>query len=208
MSRHANAYPPSQLQALRTLVDTEEPEDASVLSSEELTPDNSTDVLLTADFSRTSIEDLLPDPVHIFRLWQIYIDRVNPLTKIIHVPTVQPYVVEISTNLANVSLQYQALLFSIFSMAAVSLDEHEVNQLLGISREKAIQTFNAGAKAALVRLNFIKNYDMVSMQAFLIYLVSTAYLPAPPSFIFLFFFIFFFESSPPSSPAQFAIFSD
>lgn len=156
---------------MRALVDAEEPEDASVLSSEELTPDNNTDMIFSADFSHACIEDMLPDPVHIFRLWQIYIDRVNPLTKIIHVPTVQPHVVEIATNLANVSLPYQALLFSIFSMAVISLDETETNQLLGTSRDKAIQMFNAGAKAALVRFNFMKNYDMVSIQAFLIYLV-------------------------------------
>jgi hypothetical protein len=175
---------------MRALADAEEPEDSSVLSSDELTPDNTTDMMLSADFSHTCIEDMLPDPVHIFRLWQIYIDRVNPLTKIIHVPTVQPQVVEITTNLANVSLPYQALLFSIFCMAVVSLDETETNQLLGTSRDKAIQTFSAGAKAALVRFNFMKNYDMVSIQAFLIYLVCQG-----QSFLFFFFsFLSFFLS--------------
>lgn len=157
---------------MRSLVEAEDPEDSSVLSPEELTPDNNTDLILSLDFSTTTTEDLLPDPIHVFRLWQIYIDKVNPLNKLIHVPTVQPYVVEITTNIAGVPLDYQALIFSIMSLATLSLEENEAIQLLGMSREKALQTFNAGAKAALVRFNYLKNYNMVSLQALLIYLFS------------------------------------
>lgn len=157
---------------MRSLVDAEEPEDASVLSPEELTPDNNTDLILSVDFSHTTTEDLLPDPIHIFRLWQIYLDRVNPLNKVIHVPTVQPYIVEITTNLGGVPMDYQALIFSILSLATLSLEEDEAVQILGMAREKALQTFNAGAKAALIRFNFLKNYNMVSLQALMIYLFS------------------------------------
>ncbi|OAR01078.1 hypothetical protein LLEC1_05064 [Akanthomyces lecanii] len=162
-----------ELQAMRNLVEAEDPEDSSILSpAEELTPDNNTDLILSLDFTNTTTEDLLPDPVHVFRLWQIYLDRVNPLNKVIHVPTVQPYVVEITTNVSNVPLDYQALLFSIMSMATLSLEESEAVQILGTSREKALQTFNAGAKAALIRFNYLKNYNMTSLQALVLYLFS------------------------------------
>lgn len=157
---------------MRNLVESEDPEDSSILSPEELTPDNNTDLILGADFSNTSIEDLLPDPIHVFRLWQIYLDKVNPLNKIIHVPTVQPYVLEITTNISNVPLDYQALVFSILSMATLSLEDDEAIQMLGMTKEKALQTFNAGAKAALVRFNYLKNHNMTSLQALLIYLLS------------------------------------
>ncbi|KAM3452643.1 hypothetical protein MY3296_004381 [Beauveria thailandica] len=161
-----------ELQAMRSLVEAEDPEDASILSPEELTPDNNTDLILSVDFTQTNTEDLLPDPIHVFRLWQIYLDRVNPLNKVIHVPTVQPYIVEITTNLCNVPLDYQALLFSIMSLATLSLEEAEVIQMLGMSREKALHNFNAGAKAALIRFNYLKNYNMTSLQALMIYLFS------------------------------------
>ncbi|ATY65653.1 fungal specific transcription factor domain [Cordyceps militaris] len=161
-----------ELQAMRSLVEAEEPEDSSILSPEELTPDNNTDLILSLDFTNTTTEDLLPDPIHVFRLWQVYIDKVNPLSKTIHLPTVQPYVVEITTNTSNVPLDYQALIFSIMSMATLSLEESEVIQMLGMTREKALQTFNAGAKAALIRFNYLKNYNMTSLQALMIYLFS------------------------------------
>ncbi|KAJ3486002.1 hypothetical protein NLG97_g6703 [Lecanicillium saksenae] len=161
-----------ELQAMRNLVEAEDPEDSIILSPEELTPDNNTDLILSLDFTNTTSEDLLPDPVQVFRLWQVYIDKVNPLNKVIHVPTVQPYVLEMTTNIANVPLDYQALLFSIMSMAVLSLEEDEAIQMLGMSREKALQTFNAGAKAALIRFNYLKNYNMTSLQALMIYLFS------------------------------------
>ncbi|XWX01624.1 hypothetical protein V2A60_009652 [Cordyceps javanica] len=161
-----------ELQAMRSLVEAEEPEDASVLSPEELTPDNNTDLIFSVDFTNTTTEDLLPDARHVFRLWQIYLDKINPLNKLIHVPTVQPYIVEITTNISNVPLDYQALIFGIISMATISLDESEVIQMLGMSREKALQTFNAGAKAALIRFNYLKNYNMTCLQALIIYLFS------------------------------------
>ena len=168
-----NAF--SQLQAMRSMMENDEPDESSLLSPEDLSPDNESDLLLSGDMANVSIDDLLPDPVHVFRLWQIFLDRVNPLTKIIHVPTVQPYVMDVATNLSNVPLNYQALLFSIFSMAALSLDQAECVQLLGISREKATVRFNTATKAALVRSNFMKEFNMTTLQALLLYMVSASH---------------------------------
>ncbi|KAF4983675.1 hypothetical protein FZEAL_962 [Fusarium zealandicum] len=161
-----------ELQAMREIVDTDEPEESSVMGSEDLSPDYNIDLLLPSDASSKSTDDLQPDPVHIFRLWQVFLDRVNPLTKIIHVPSVQPYVMEAATNMNTLPLNYQALLFSIFTIAAVSLTEIESVQMLGCSREEALRRYTVGTKVALTRFNFLKNYDMVALQALLLYLVS------------------------------------
>lgn len=150
----------------------EESEDASIRSPDESTPENQSDLLLAGDVSRISIDDLIPDAVHVFRLWQIFLDRVNPLTKLIHVPTIQPYVVEITSNPSNVPLNYQALLFAIMGMATVSLTQSESIQLLGLTRERAIQNFNSATRTALVRQNFLKNFSMPSLQALILFIVS------------------------------------
>ncbi|KAJ6445302.1 Multidrug resistance protein 2 [Purpureocillium lavendulum] len=103
------------------------------------------------------MEDLQPEPV-----------------QIIHVPTVQPYVMEAATKISNVPLQHQALLFSIYTMAVVSLSDHECEEWLNLSRDAALQTFTLGAKLSLIRFDFLKNYDMAILQALILFLWSLA----------------------------------
>lgn len=156
---------------MKEIVDTDEPEESSTLGSEDLSPDTQIDLLLPSDAANAPIEELQPDPVHAFRLWQLFLDRVNPLTKVIHVPTLQPYVMEAATNMNNIPFNYQALLFSIFTMAVVSLSEVESVQLLGMSRDDALRKFTMGTKVALTKFDFMRNYDMAALQALLLYSV-------------------------------------
>lgn len=160
-----------ELQAMRDIVETDDPEETSVLGSEDLTPENHTDLYFASDASTANLEELQPNPVHVFRLWQLFLDRVNPLTKVIHVPTMQPYVMEAATNMSNIALNYQALLFAIFNMASVSLTDAESIQMLGMPRENAVRRFTAGTKIALIRYNFLKNYSMAAIQSLVLHLV-------------------------------------
>lgn len=160
---------------MREIVDTDDPEESSVFGSEDLTPDYNVDLLLPDDTASKSISCFKPDPVHTFRLWQLFVDRVNPLMKIVHVPSVQPYVMEAATNMESIPLNYQALLFSVFVMATISLSETEALQILGCSREDALRKYTTGTKTALTKFNFLKNYDMIVLQALLLYLVRGSF---------------------------------
>ncbi|KAL6879135.1 fungal-specific transcription factor domain-containing protein [Trichoderma novae-zelandiae] len=161
-----------ELQKMRDIVEMDDPEESSLLGSDELTPDNNADLVLSADAFNTNIEDLQPDPIHIFRLWQLYLDRVNPLFKVVHVPTLQPLVMEAATNMGALPLHQQALLFSIFAMASLSMTSAESIQTLGMSRDAAIQKFNTGTKSCLIKYSFLKNYNMTTLQALVLYLLS------------------------------------
>ena len=147
------------------------PEDCSVLGTEELTPENNTDLFFPGDLSTANIEELVPDPIHAFKLWQLFLERVNPLFKVVHVPTVQSVVMEGATNMMSLPHHQQALLFSIYTIAAVSLSDAEAIQILGMSRESAVQKFLAGTKVALIRFNLLKNYNMTALQALIHYMV-------------------------------------
>ncbi|KAG5936463.1 hypothetical protein E4U53_000214 [Claviceps sorghi] len=165
MDSHIWATIYEELQAMRDIVEKEDPEDASILGSEELTPDNNADLLFPGHVSTANIEDLVPEPVHAFKLWQLFLDRVNPLLKVIHVPSVQPIVLEGAINMMSLPHHQQALLFSIYSSASLSMSESEAIQVLGLSREAAAQKFLSGTKVALIRFNFLKNYNMTALQA-------------------------------------------
>jgi hypothetical protein len=157
---------------MRQIVDTEDPEESSVLGTEGLTPENNVDLVLPPDNTPLSVEDYHPDPVHAFRLWQIFLDRVNPLTKIIHVPSLQPYVIEATTDPSKVPMHYHAVLMAVYLMAVISLSENECHQILGSPRDHALQKFTSGTKQALQRFDFLRNYDMAALQALVLFLVS------------------------------------
>ncbi|KAL7934132.1 fungal-specific transcription factor domain-containing protein [Trichoderma chlorosporum] len=160
-----------ELQKMRDIVETDDPEE-SLLGSDELTPDNNADLVLSSDMFNTNVEDLQPDPIHVFRLWQLYLDRVNPLFKVIHVPSLQPLLMEAANNMSGLPLHNQALFFAIFAMATVSMTAAECIQTIGMSREAAIQKFNTGTKACLIKYSFLKNYNMTTLQAVVLYLLS------------------------------------
>lgn len=158
---------------MRDIVETEDPEDSSILGSEEPTPENNSDLFFPGDLSTANIEDLVPEPIHAFKLWQLFLDRVNPLFKVVHVPTIQPVVLEGAISMASLPHHQQALIFSIYTTAALSLSESESIQALGMSREAAVQRFLSGTKVALIRFNFLKNYNMTALQALIHFMVRS-----------------------------------
>lgn len=155
---------------MRAIVDAEAVEEQSPLSSSAATPDDNVDLLLN-DFSAIELEDVAPSPVQVFRLWQVFLERINPVTKLIHVPSLQPLVIEAAANHRNVANNTQCLLFAIYLVCTVSLSDAECRQMLDTSKEDALKTFTAGLKSALTRVNFMKHYDMVTLQALVLYLV-------------------------------------
>jgi hypothetical protein len=151
---------------MRQIVETEEHDE----SMDAMTPDDNVDLLLS-EVAGLNLEDVYPEPVQAFRLWQVFLDRVNPLTKIIHVPSLQPHLMESVSSFQTVPQSVQALLFGIFTMAVVALEEVECQQILGTTRERAMRTFSDGARAALQKTQFLRTYDMATLQALVLYLV-------------------------------------
>ncbi|KPM37971.1 hypothetical protein AK830_g8608 [Neonectria ditissima] len=160
-----------QLHAMKNIVNAHGSDGDTIFHPESSNSHDHID-LLPGDTSTWRLKDLQPEPVHIFKLWQLFVDRVNPTMKIIHVPTVQPYMVKATSDMEDIPLNYQALLFAIFSMASVSISDIEAQKLFGCTRESAIQRFNIGTKLALIKLNFLKNFNMVTLQSLQLYLCS------------------------------------
>lgn len=176
-----------ELRAMREIIDSEENEDATP-DTTTATPDDNSDLILLGGMHgaggghdggppvAATLEELQPSPAHIFRLWQIFLERVNPLTKIVHVPTLQPYLVDATSGSPNVPPSVKTLLFAIYTLSTVSMTPDECLNMLGYSRETALQRFSNGVRLSLIKTNFMKSYDLETLQALVIYLVSRARL--------------------------------
>ena len=157
---------------MKTILETQDALDNNTLGFEALDLDDSPPSCPGHPTYAVQIRAHHPAPLAVFRLWHIFLERVNPLTKVVHVPSLEQVVIEAATHIEKLKLSHQALLFAIYTMATVAMTEEECCEQLELSRYDALQRFTAGTKLALVKLNFIKNHDMETLQALLLHLVS------------------------------------
>ncbi|KAF2492669.1 hypothetical protein BU16DRAFT_513829 [Lophium mytilinum] len=119
-----------------------------------------------------SLHHFHPQPVQIFRLWQVYLDNVHPLVKVLHSPTVQQSLLNSIGNLVALPRNLEALLFSIYCCAINTLDDSECDAILGQSKVACVRRFRTGSRQALVNAGLLKSSDIVVLQAFVLYLIS------------------------------------
>lgn len=117
------------------------------------------------------VTDAHPSTIHILQLWQIYIDNINPILKITHVPTIQGQIIEATSRLDKAPKNIEALMFSIYIMAITSLEEPEVLRLFNTPKKELLGRYFTALQQALVNASFMRINDAISLQAFLLYLV-------------------------------------
>ena len=115
-----------------------------------------------------------PHPIHILVLWQTYLENVNPLTKILHTPTMQQQIIEASGNLHNISKAQDALMFAIYSITVTSMSDEDCQKMIGEARSTLLDRYTLATQQALLRVRFLRTSDIVVLQALVLFLVSPA----------------------------------
>ncbi|KAE8387972.1 fungal-specific transcription factor domain-containing protein [Aspergillus alliaceus] len=131
--------------------------------------------------SPSEITDSHPPTIKLFQLWQIYIDNVNPLLKISHVPTLQAQVVEAAADPAKVSRPLEALMFSIYLIAVTSLTDEETKSTFGEEKAVLLSRYHRGTQQALINAGFMRSNELVVLQAYFLYLFSVVQYIDPRS---------------------------
>jgi hypothetical protein len=113
-----------------------------------------------------------PEPRHIFRLWQIFVENVNPLTKVLHVPTFQQRIFEVSWNIPSISKPTQAIMFAVYTLAITSLSPLDCMKLFGQDRGALLGQYRKGTIQSLIAAELLSTRDLEVLQAFVLFLVS------------------------------------
>lgn len=121
---------------------------------------------------RNSLTSIHPAPVLIFRLWQIFLSNVNPVTKVIHAPTVQELLLQAMGDLDKISASTEALMFAIYHCAIVSMDDQSCQDIFNESRVVALAKYSTATQQALVNAKLLRTSNLVVLQALILYLVS------------------------------------
>ncbi|KAL1896747.1 hypothetical protein Sste5346_004379 [Sporothrix stenoceras] len=119
-----------------------------------------------------SLASLHPAPRHIFVLWQRFVDQVNPLTKIVHVPTLQPRVLEASGNPDAIQPSLHALLFVIYTLSVTSMSQKECEAQLGDPKATLMTLYRTATLRALVAADVLVTRDLEVLQALVLFLLS------------------------------------
>jgi hypothetical protein len=119
-----------------------------------------------------NLSNIHPRPVQIFRLWQTFLDNVNPLSKLLHAPTWQTRVLEASENLDAIPRATEVLLFAIYTAAVASLNNEECGALVGDSKSALLSRYSAATHQALIEAGFMKTSDLVVLQGFVLFLLA------------------------------------
>ncbi|KAK7437342.1 C6 zinc finger protein [Colletotrichum acutatum] len=164
-----------ELRGMRNLVEREEdiaeaePSDWDPGAS---MPDYSEYLLVGGNLPSENPHDLYPNAGQIFGLWQIFLERVNSLTKIIHPPTLQQSVAEAAAGPGSLPHNIDALLFAVYSMSIVSMTDDECLAMLGSTCKAAFWRFSSGVRASLLQAQFLKSHDLTTLQALVLHIMS------------------------------------
>lgn len=128
---------------------------------------------------QTAVElyTLHPEPAQLFRLWQVYLDNVNPLLKVTHTPTLQGRIVEAAANLKEIPSTLEALMFGIYCMAILSLTAEECETMFKQTKYELSTRFQFGCQQALLNSNFLRTGSRECLTALFLYLVSHSLEP-------------------------------
>lgn len=114
-----------------------------------------------------------PEQVQIFRLWQIYLDNVNPLLKVTHTPTLQPRILDAASNVGNISSPaLEALIFSVYCISVTSLSEDECHTLFRSPKKDLLAGHHSACQQALLKCNIWRSGNVDALTALYLYLVS------------------------------------
>ena len=124
-------------------------------------------------FSSQNVDliSLHPLPGQIHSYWQTYKENVDPLVKVLHIPTIEPTVLSAASHLSNLSKGFEALLFAIYYGATTSLPPEDCIMKFGEEKQVLLARYRFAIEQALARANFLTTEEIIVLQAFVIFLI-------------------------------------
>ncbi|KAI8961910.1 fungal-specific transcription factor domain-containing protein [Daldinia sp. FL1419] len=122
-----------------------------------------------------------PSPQHILFLTTTYFTNVDMILKILHRPTIREdlYALACSSEAARsqLTLEKEALYFSIYHAAVASLPPSTCLAQLGRRREDLLQLYSSAVEYLLVRADYLSSTSLETLQALTLYVACVRCTP-------------------------------
>ena len=152
----------------------EEDEQAHHESTIVETTDSVPDPLTTAMVgSGQNLLDYHPSHPQAMLLWKTHVENVEPVCRILHIPSTARMVEATSKQPARSSPANECLLFAIYHFAVFSMTEKECAEKLGQSHLVLMRRYHLATQQALANASFLKTTEMSVLQALVLFLISS-----------------------------------
>ncbi|RAK87868.1 hypothetical protein BO79DRAFT_22679 [Aspergillus costaricaensis CBS 115574] len=122
--------------------------------------------------STIGLADLHPSHEHATKLWHAYVENVEPLCKVLHVPTVAMMVNTVSKHPATASKNDECVLFVIYYFAVFSMSDDECSREFDNTRTYLMSKYRTAFIQALVNASWLKTTAMPVLQAYTLFLIA------------------------------------
>ncbi|VUC32998.1 unnamed protein product [Clonostachys rosea] len=112
-----------------------------------------------------------PSHVDAMKLWAAHVSNVDPLCKLLHVPSTAEMVESISQQPSIGSKAQECLLFSIYHSAVFSMVEEECLVQFNQSRSDMLAMYRVAVRQALVNARWLQTTEMLVLQAYVLFLI-------------------------------------
>ncbi|RMZ91094.1 hypothetical protein DV736_g1673, partial [Chaetothyriales sp. CBS 134916] len=122
------------------------------------------------------LKALHPTPSQIFILWEVFKDNIDPVVRLLHRPTAKEVFMNVASSVDRISRAAEALLFSLYFGAVISLTDEQCRKLLGESRDTLQKKYRFATEQALARADFLNSSSLVCLQAFTFFLICVRHM--------------------------------
>ena len=129
-------------------------------------------LVLSIDSKPQHLSNLHPTLPTLRKMWDIYVDRVDPLVKILHLPTFWPMLVNVLQSPQEIPSSLEALVFAFYYATSSACDDNECQSMIGERQATLSFRYKYAARQALINAGFLKSTNFITLQAFVMFLVS------------------------------------
>nr|OQO13184.1 hypothetical protein B0A51_17700 [Rachicladosporium sp. CCFEE 5018] len=124
-------------------------------------------------FSSQNVDmlSLHPLPSYVPLYWQTYKENVDPLVKVLHIPTIEPTILRAASHLAQLSKGFEVLLFTVYYAAVTSLSLKHCYERFNEDKGVLLTRYRFAIEQALARANFLTTEEVIVLQAFVVFLI-------------------------------------
>lgn len=132
--------------------------------------------------STQSITGLQPSYEEATKLWNAYVQNVESLCKVLHIPTVAKMVDTVSKQPSVASKSDECLLFVIYYFAVFSMSHTDCLQEFNQPRNDLMSKYRTAVHQALINASWLKTTSMPVLQAYTLFLIAMRTQMDPDTF--------------------------
>lgn len=129
------------------------------------------DFLFDSGSQAMDLHSLHPSQTQRLKAWQLFKENVCPVATVLHIPSIEPALLEGMRTMRDVSKPLEALMFVVYYGTATSISADECHDVFGEEQSVVLNRFRSGLHQAFGRARLLQTDDILVLGAFVMFVV-------------------------------------